>query len=435
MSITRLSKVLAVLALALLPVLAAACGDDSDTASTDTSSRSTAAPARGNVDGTLALGQLAPQSGSLASISQSLTAPVQIAVNEINAAGGVNGKPVTLAVADDGGGENPTVASASFATLADDKKVDAIIGPTATGTALDLLNAIRTKRALACSGSNSAEELSVADSGGYYFRTAPPDRLQALALARLVVAEGKRKPAIVARDDAYGEAFVAPLQRELRRAGAIPQGKVIRYDPSSKDLASISTQVASLHPDSVVTISLVDDGAPLVNALSTAGVGPGQIPVYAPDGMQSTTFHSLVDPANPAAVFGIRGTAPAAAPAGPENAFTAALRKAGVSPIFSAHYYDCTNLTALAAVKARSDDPAKMKQAFAKNLRGTTDCSTFAACAQAIAAGKTIHYRGASSSFDRWEGTEPGQGTYDIWIYDGTGNVVTAAPGYQLRVP
>jgi branched-chain amino acid transport system substrate-binding protein len=426
---------LAVVALALLPAVIAACGSGSGTASTGTSSTTARVPSRGNVDGTLALGQLAPLTGNLVSISNSLTVPVQLAVGDVNAAGGVNGKPVTLTVADDGGGGNPNMASSSISSLLDAKKVDAIIGPTATGTALDLFNTIRTKRALTCSGSNSAEELSVADSGGYYFRTAPPDRLQAIALARLLAAEGKRKPVIVARSDAYGDAFIVPLERELRRLGANPLGSVIRYNPAAKSVAWVGSRVASRHPDSVVTISLTDDGAAVVNALAAAGVGPNQLPVYAPDGMQSTTFHTKVNPANPAAVLGIRGTAPAAAPAGPETLFTAALRKAGVSPIFSAHYYDCTILTALAALQAHSDDPAKMKQVFAKSLHGATDCATFAACKQDLAAGKTIHYRGVSSAFDQWARGEPGEGTYDGWTYDGSGNVVTGAPGYQIHVP
>jgi branched-chain amino acid transport system substrate-binding protein len=111
------------------------------------------------------------------------------------------------------------------------------------------------------------------------------------------------------------------------------------------------------------------------------------------------------------------------------------LRRAGVTPFFSAYYYDCTILTALAAVQAKSDDPAKMRGAFAKSLRGTTDCATFAVCAQALAAGKTIHYRGASSKFDRWAGNEPGQGTYDVWSYAPDGSVVTGTSAQQIPVP
>ena len=86
-------------------------------------------------------------------------------------------------------------------------------------------------------------------------------------------------------------------------------------------------------------------------------------------------------------------------------------------------------------MQARSDDPSKMKDAFVKNLRGTTGCSTFAVCAQALAARMTIHYRGASSPFDRWDRNEPGQGAYDVWSYAGDGTVVRGTPAQQIRVP
>lgn len=434
MSINRLPRIHLVVAVAVVTTIAVGCGSNSDPSTSETSSTTNRAPARGNLDGALALGQLAPLSGRIASISDSLTAPVKIAVDEINAANGVNGKPVSLTVADDGGGDNPELAAQSLSTLLTTKKVDAIVGPTATGTALDLLNRVRAAGVLECSGSNSAEELSGTSGGGYYFRTAPPDRLQGIALARLLASAGKRRPVIVARDDAYGQAFVGPLRAELARRKIVPAA-VIRYAPDAKDLTAVGRRVAGGKPDSVVAISLTDDGAVLVKGLDAAGVGPGTTPLYAPDGMQSTTFRTAVDPQNAGAVQGILGTAPAAVPAGPESSFTAAMRRAGVAPIFSAYYYDCAILTALAAVQAKSDDPAKMRNAFAKSLRGKKGCSTFAACAQALAAGDTIHYRGASSSFDRWAGNEPGQGTYDVWSYGPDGAVVTGPPEQQIRVP
>lgn len=424
------------LALALTLVLVAgACSSGSDTAKpVDTTTTSRPPRARGNVDGTLTLGQLAPLTGSLAPIAKSLTTPVEIAVSQINAAGGVNGKPVKLAIADDGGGANDAIATASMRTLLDTRKVDAIMGPTATGTTLALLNTIRTKGVLACSGTNSAAELSGAGSGGYYFRTAPPDRLQAVALARLVASSGKKSPVVVARDDAYGKAFVAPLVAELRRRGVNPVGR-FTYDASASNLDAVGRQIARRHPDAVITIALTDDGARLVDAMAAAGVGPNQVPVFAPDGMQSATFHTKANPANPAAVRGIVGTAPAIAPAGGENAFTAAMRQAGIEPVFSAYAFDCTNLTALAALQAHSDDPAKMKQVFARSLQGRNDCSTFAACAALLADHKTIHYRGASSAFAGWAGNEPGQGTYDVWSYAPDGTVVTGPAAQQIHVP
>src|SRR6266516_2462888 len=69
----------------------------------------------GKGDGTLTIGQLAPQTGSLSSIAPSLTAPVTTAIDEINAAGGVFGQPVSYSVANDG--NEPDIALGSLEML------------------------------------------------------------------------------------------------------------------------------------------------------------------------------------------------------------------------------------------------------------------------------------------------------------------------------
>ena len=126
---------------------------------------------RGNVNGSLELGQLAAQTGPLSNIVQSLTVPVTMAVDEINTDGGVLGKPVTYTVADDG--TDPNLASESLEGLLEDSKVDAIVGPTSSGVTLNILEEVRRRGVLLCSGSNFSAELSTTDSGGYYFRTTP----------------------------------------------------------------------------------------------------------------------------------------------------------------------------------------------------------------------------------------------------------------------
>ena len=108
------------------------------------------------------------------------------------------------------------------------------------------------------------------------------------------------------------------------------------------------------------------------------GIGPSEVPVYTTDGMQSRAFAATVDPTDPSKVSGIKGTAPAPAPASIESPFHEALAATGTEPVFSAHYYDCTILTALAAVKAETDDPTKLRLAFNANLEGSEDCNTFA---------------------------------------------------------
>src|SRR6266540_2473744 len=140
---------------------------------------------RGNKDGQLVIGSLAPETGDLSAILDSLRLPVGIAVDEINAAGGVNGQPVKEVTGDDG--TDPQVASQTLDRLLTSDKVDAIMGPASSSTALGIIDKIKTNAVLTCSGSTTSADLSKPKAGGYFFRTAPPDRLQGPALAELVL--------------------------------------------------------------------------------------------------------------------------------------------------------------------------------------------------------------------------------------------------------
>ena len=119
----------------------------------------------GKGDGTLTIGQLAPQTGSLSSIVPSLTTPVTTAIDEINAAGGVFGQPVSYSVANDG--DKPDIALGSLETLLESGSADAIMGPASSGVMLGMLDDVRARHVLMCSGSNTSSDLSTANSGGY----------------------------------------------------------------------------------------------------------------------------------------------------------------------------------------------------------------------------------------------------------------------------
>ena len=389
---------------------------------------------RGNVDGSLELGQLAAQSGQLSSIVQSLTVPVTMAVDEINAAGGVLGKPLTYTVADDA--TDPEVASESLEGLLEDSKVDAIMGPTSSGITLNLLDEVSRRGVLMCSGSNTAADLSTADSDGYYFRTTPSDRLQGPALADLVLKDGHKKVAILARQDTYGEGLAGSVKKGLAKGKAKVVADV-SYDPDATSFDKKVQRVVDKKPDAVIVLAFESDGSVIVRTLTAKGLSPQQFPIYSADGIRTNAFPTLLDPNNPAAAAGIKGTSPATQPAGVQSPFLDAFSATGVDPIYSSFYYDCTVLTALAAEKAKSDDPAKMKEVFAANTRGREKCPTFAECKQLLDDGKTIDYQGASAAFDhmnKFGKFEPNAGVYEVWQYDDNGRDVTAPSDTQIRI-
>lgn len=411
-----------VLAVGALALVASACSDDdsADDTTTTTEASDSGGSDRGNVDGTLILGAMVPQTGDLNTIVDSLQTPIDIAVDEINEAGGVNDKEVVLVEGDDG--TSPTVAQTTYDQFVSSENVDVIIGPAPSSVAAVLAENFGTDKVPACSGSTTAANLT--DAGdGFFFRTAPGDNLQGPALAELIASDNHTSVAIVARNDDYGSGFADSLGSALEESG-VTVTETVLYNPDSGTGYDADVQRAvDSSPEAVVVLGFNDDGAQIINAMIGAGAGPADIPIYTADGMQGSSFGETVDPENPGIVSGIKGTAPAAAPSGVEHPFQAVFAETGVDTIFSPYYYDCTILMALAAQAAGSDDGTDIKEAFAANLEGDNDCQTFAECKQLLEDGETIHYRGASSAFDSWQTMEPGTGVYDTWTYDAEGAV------------
>jgi branched-chain amino acid transport system substrate-binding protein len=423
-----------VLAVGALALVASACSDDdsADDTTTTTEASDSGGSDRGNVDGTLILGAMVPQTGDLNAIVESLQTPIDIAIDEINEAGGVNDKEVVLVEGDDGGASSVAVAQTTYDQFVSSENVDAIIGPAPSSAAVAVAENLGTDKVPACSGSTTAANLT--DAGdGFFFRTAPGDNLQGPALAELIASDNHTAVAIVARNDDYGSGFSDSLGSALEESG-VEVTETVLYNPDSATGYDADVQRAvDSSPEAVVVLGFNDDGAQIINAMIGAGAGPADIPIYTADGMKGSSFGETVDPENPGIVAGIKGTAPAAAPAGVEHPFQAVFAETGVDTIFSSYFYDCTILMALAAQAAGSDDGTDIKDAFAANLEGDNDCQTFAECKQLLEDGETIHYRGASSAFDSWQTMEPGTGVYDTWEYDAEG-VDTTIEGGQIPV-
>jgi branched-chain amino acid transport system substrate-binding protein len=421
----------------VIAVFAAACGDDDDEATDTTASETTeasdttasettvagpeGAPGCDTYtaeDGSLKIGLLMPQSGDLASIYDALHEPALMAIEEINAAGGVNGVPVACVDGDDG--TSADVAATALDTLVNSDAVNAIVGPASSGTMLGILDKVKTAGVQVCSGSNTAADLTTADDGGLYFRTAPPDKLQGPALAQVILNDGHSNVAIVARNDSYGTGFAEALEDALVDGGATVAVNAA-YDPAADSYSADVSAVKDAGPDSVVVIGFDVDGGKVIKEMIGQGVGPKDIPIYTADGMQGGSFFEKVDASDPSLIEGLGGTAPAAAPNGVTSPFNDAYAATGFDTIFSSYYYDCTILTALAAQAAGSTASADIAAKMLEVSSEGEACNTYADCLALLEAGTDINYEGASGPVDLDEVGEPTVGVYDVWAYDAEG--------------
>ena len=287
---------------------------------------------------------------------------VEMAVEEINAAGGVLGKDIVLVGEDDG--TDPEIAGTAADTLlADD--VDYHRGPAGSTVALSVLDKITGAGIPMCSPSNTGVKFTtVDDNGGFYFRTAPPDNLQAQVLADLIVADGHQNVVVLAQSTEYGEGFANFLVEELNALGATAPDPIL-YDAEAGSYQAEAEQIAGEAPDAVATIGY-DEGAQVITSAIAEGIGPqDDVQWYGTDGIQSSSFWESVDADDPTVVEGIRGTAPSAAPADGEATFRERFEAfaPGVDTIFSGHAYDCVVIAALAAIAAESDAPQTSRPA------------------------------------------------------------------------
>lgn len=407
---------------AVVGLVAAACGDDDDTDAggdtEETTDDTEAEDGAAGGGGPMVIGALLPESGSLSVIIDSLRTPIDMAVEEINAAGGVLGQDVVVAAADDGT-DDSTVAAAGFDSLVTSDGATVLLGPASSTLTEALMDDIANNNIVACSGSNTAAGLEDLDDGGHYFGFAPNDNLQGPALAEVIAGDGHTNVAVLVRNDTYGTGFGESIVENLEAAGvtvALDQS----YDPNAASFDAEVQAVIDSGADALALIGFNDDGAKVVAGLIEAGVGPDTLPIYTGDGMKSSSFHESVSD-DPTAVEGLGGTAPAAAPAGVEHPFIDAFAETGVDTIFSVYFYDCAIATALATEVAGTTDAEAVAAAMLEVTSGGTSCQTYAECKELLDAGEDIDFNGSSGDVDLNENGHVTAGSYDVWAYDATG--------------
>ncbi len=410
-------------ALASLAAIAIGCTTSGGTSlsanrSTIPSSTTTAAP-RGNVDGALRIGALLPFTGEGASIGASLLAGVELAIDQINRAGGVNRQPVVLVKADDG--SEPTTAAVALERLVQQDRVDAIIGPASTRVTRSLLEPITDAGVLACSPTNTAISISEFPDDDYYFRTAPPDSLQAVALGRAIAETGRRSTAILYVDDEYGQSVADALATELRRQGSEVVANVA-IDPTAPDFQALLLGVLDQDPAAIAYAGVPDPGVRIISTLRELGVRPERVPIFVSDGMRVPDLPARVSAIEPGAVAGVLGTS--MAPELSSNGWfrdALAAFDAKAANVYAAYAYDCTNLIALAAQSIASDDPAALRTAMLDVSKGGSPCRDFPTCAELLNEGRIIDLDGASGPIEFQPNGDPEWGTFDLFRFDEAG--------------
>lgn len=415
-----------------LALVAAACSDDEEkseetTAPTDapattggdtdtTMDGGDGAVCEGESDGVLHIGSVLPQTGNLAFLGPPEFAAVELAVQDINDAGGVLGQDVVLTQGDSGDTSTDIANQTVDAGLA--AGVDAFIGAASSGVSFTFIDKLVENCKIHFSPANTSPDFTNYDDGGLYFRTAPSDVLQGRVLADLMIAEGVTNAVFMALQDPYGEGLLKYSSEPFADQG----GEVVdsfTYDPTLATFDAEVDRVVTADPEALVLIGFAES-AQILTGLFESGFTPDVKKIYLVDG---NIGNALAEGFAPGSFLGIRGTLPAAETTQDFKDALLAVDPELQDYSYAPESYDAVVIVALAAAIAGSDDPGLIAAEINGVTRDGEKCTSFVDCMALIEAGTDIDYDGPSGPQTFGPEGEPTEASFQILSYDANNSV------------
>ena len=369
------------------------------------------------------IGGLFPLTGPLAPYGKEIVKGAQLAVDQINAAGGVLGRPLKLVVRDTA--TAPDVGRDAAAKMIQIDGVVAVVGALSSGVTMAVASVTAPAHIPLISPSSTSPAITELADDDYVFRTCVSDALQGVVQAQLARNLGYKKVAIIYVNNAYGKGLATVFQENFEDAehqvvAAIP------YEENKPSYRGEVEQALAGEPDAINLIGYPVDGNKMIVEALEAGYEGDFI---FPDGMKGEGV--TPGPACPEGASceeryleGSFGTAPGAlkvaARAAFEEDYVAAFGPTGIP--FRGEAYDAVVLIAL-AIQAAGEASGSAIQAKLREVANPPGqeftYGELAVALAAIAAGKDINWQGVSGPVTWDEHGDVTTGAIEIWAVKG----------------
>jgi branched-chain amino acid transport system substrate-binding protein len=214
--------------------------------------------------------------GGVAPIGKQVLAALQIWRDDVNANGGLLGRPVELVFYDDQ--SNPANVPQLYTKLITVDKVDLLIGPYATNMVAPAIPVLmQYKKTTIGILANSANSKFHYDQ---YFSMLPtgPEPQKAFAQGFFeLAAAAKPRPktvAIIAADAEFAQNAADGARQSLKEIGGFETVLDQKYPPSTTDYTPIMRAVQALNPDIVFVAAYPPDSVGIVRAANEVGLTP-----------------------------------------------------------------------------------------------------------------------------------------------------------------
>ena len=382
-SVSRLRKALLPAAIVLM-ALAFSCTNQSDTTDTVDHSR-------------IKIGYFGDLSGPTFNFGRSAYNGVLMAADEINNAGGINGRRIDVVFEDDRG--SPEEAARLTAKLIDDDKVIAIIAGGTSGNSRAAAPKAQSSRIPLISPSST--DPAVTQVGDYIFRACFVDTFQGEVMARFAADKLKAQKAAILFDinSPYGRGLTEYFELSFARLG----GRIVSkqsYVQGDADFKGQLSTIRAAEPDVIYIpgyygdVALIAKQARLIGLTQPLLGGDGwdapelwQLGGDALNGSYISTHYSVDDPSPPI------------------KAFVEGYKQRYGNLLPDAHAalaYDAAKLLFDAITRAGASDSGKLREALAqtKNFPGVTGVINIDADRNAVKPAVVLKLQDASSIFE-----------------------------------
>ena len=214
------------------------------------------------------IGFIGPLTGDAANIGQNAKAAVEIAVGEVNAAGGITGRSLEVVYED--GKCNGKDASSAANKLINVDKVPVILGGACSGETSSFTGVAEQSKTVVLSYCSSAP--AITQAGDYIFRDYPSDLYQgAFGANHIFTTLGKKKAAVLYVKSDWGSGIKDVFVDNFKKLG----GTIVAeegYDQTARDLRTSLTKIKAARPEVLYFLGYTEASVPGIKQAQDLGL-------------------------------------------------------------------------------------------------------------------------------------------------------------------
>ena len=218
------------------------------------------------------IGFASAMSGPAAITGEGVRWGATLAVEEINAKGGVMGRKLEAFFADNKA--QPGEAVSAVRKLVDVDQVDVIIGQTHSGACLGAMPVVKELGVpMVIEACSHPQIRALSGKGGneWTFRVALDDEIMAYTFARYMARQGVKSSSILAMNNDFGRGAANAYDAAFKKANV----KLLStefFDPGQPDYRPVLTRLKRANPETILAVILASDGAPFMRQFRELGL-------------------------------------------------------------------------------------------------------------------------------------------------------------------